>query len=401
MHRITALLAVCIYILPLNAYSERYSVEEDSFGGYTAKKIETSPASNALTVPNPAPSEDQFSAQEQEHTEVVTSPPDQKKSSVKSENSNSYIGNVGDKLSPFEKAYIETEKLERKKALDALKNAPISGEAKNLTDVNPSDYVDGDDLLKKGSRAASEGSSYYTMVDADGSVRNVEYDRDAVQEALDIQSSKKIEFTETDILLKSKSSLELPESADPFAAQLLAGNNTSNSYFEAFSVSCCESLPEPESTEMELGKSHYFELNGDQLPYRFSDGDSRFILLALPKSRHKQALKLRSFIRRHKSHGIENGVFFPQLVTLDEAKKPLRIFTGPLLKYHSETWLAHGYLEGFFQLDPTKKGKERYLLVNTTRDILKQESNIEDEDGLTIIQHMEIGTIELELLDEI
>jgi hypothetical protein len=396
----TASIVVSLSLLSSVAMAERYSVEEDSFGSLSAKKVESlskdsvpesAPSVDVPSIPSPVAKEAPPQASQADVSSEVK---------VEKETKDQYIGDVGVKLSPFEKAYIERERAEREKAerarvLDAIKKAPRAA-SDNVLDVDPTEYVDGDELLNSG-RRPKEGTRYYTMTDADGRLRNVEYDKGAVQVELD-SNQDKIEFTEANILLKSPQKVELPESADPIAVQLLGGGLTSDDYFSSFAKACCENLPNISTTQMELDKSYYFELGDDQLPYRFSGGDSRFLLLTLPETRTVQALKLRSFIRRHKNQNVENGVFFPQLVTLDKDKKPLRIFTGPLLKYHPETWIAHGFLEGFFQIDSTKKGAERYLLVNTTREILQQESSIEDENGLTEIEHMEIGTLELTLV---
>lgn len=392
--RSTVVLLVALCVFSLEALAERYSVEQDSFGGYSAKKVDDAQQADVPVIDSqPEPEEPQQQAKLEQPPEPPVSP--------KSQNvtDNEYLGDVGDSLSPFEKEYIETERLERSKVLGAIRGAPPLNDF-DATRVNSEEFVDGDKLLIDGGRPSSEGSRYYTVVDADGTVRNIDYDADAVQAALEKEREKKIEFTEASVLEKSAASADLPESADPFAAALFAKNFTSDDYFDGFSSTCCQTLPNVDFIELELGKAHYYEMNEDQLPYRFSGGDSRFLLLSLPQTKEKQALSIRSFVRRHKRFGIDNGVFFPQLVTLDSDKQPLRIFTGPLLKYHSETWLAHGYLEGFFQLDSTKGGGERFLLVNTTRDILGQTSSIESDEELISIEHMEIGTLELKLLVE-
>ena len=413
MPRFTAFYAVLICLLSSQVLAERYSVEEDSFGGYTAKKVDN--ADHPVKAPANLVSQPEAASElTTQETREPDTPPTQTKlddgqpgTDTKSgsaddqvanqeELNHELIGNVGDKLSPFEREFIKGEERERARVLDALKNAPKS-EPYDATAVNPVEFVDGDELLK-GKRPESERSSYYTVVDADGTVRNITYDLEAVEAAMDEAQKKKIEFTEANILNWSSSNIELPESADPFAARLFAQNTTSADYFKRFSESCCDRLPNVEVKSLIPGKSLYFEINEDQLAYRFSGGDSRFLLLRLPKTYKALALKLNSYIRAHKFHGVENGVFFPQLVTLDEDKKPLRIFTGPLLKYHPETWVAHGFLQGLFQIDTTESGAERFLLINTTRDILRQSSSIDDSEGFTHIDHMGIGTIEVELM---
>ncbi len=382
--------AVCL--MPSLALAERYSVEEDSFGGFSAKKVdETAERLESREEPSesiqPIPKVDEPSPQ--------SKPEEAAKKTEKHE----LLGDVGASLSPFEKEYIENEKREKARVLQAIKGVS-STDAYDATKVDPLDYVDGDELLKNGKQSVSERSRYYTAVDAEGRLSNIDYDPEAVQEALEREKETKIEYTEANILRRSEGGLTLPDTAEPFAVKLLTDNYTTKTYFEEFSNSCCDKLPNIDVTELQLGKSHFFDLNEDQLAYRFAGGDSRFLLLSLPQTKAAQPIRLRSFIRAHKRFAIEHGVFFPQLVTLDKDKKPLRIFTGPLLQYQPETWLAHGFLQGVFQLDASPKGGEKYLLLNTTRDIQRETSNIDDDEGLLSIDHMGIGTLEIQLLLE-
>ena len=84
---------------------------------------------------------------------------------------------------------------------------------------------------------------------------------------------------------------------------------------------------------------------------------------------------------------------------MDSEKRPLRILTGPLLKYQSETWTTHGYLEGVFQINRSEEKDERYVLINTTNDVLRQTSTIESEDPIEIA-HMSVGSFEIEAIVE-
>ena len=125
------------------------------------------------------------------------------------------------------------------------------------------------------------------------------------------------------------------------------------------------------------------------------------MLLSLPEeSDQNYPVQVKTFIRQHQKQGVEHGVFFPQLVTLDGDKNPVRIFTGPLLKFHAETWAAHGYLEGVFELGEGIDQVERYLLINTTKEALGLSSTIETEDDEITIEHMDIGSIEVKVLLE-
>ena len=116
-------------------------------------------------------------------------------------------------------------------------------------------------------------------------------------------------------------------------------------------------------------------------------------------------LRIRSFIRKHASKNIEKGVFFLQLVTLNLAKQPVRIMTGPLLEFQDETWTTHAYLQGVFSLSQTKELDERYVLINTTKQVLNSSSTIEiaatedDEAKTVFLRHMNEGSFQIEILD--
>ena len=108
---------------------------------------------------------------------------------------------------------------------------------------------------------------------------------------------------------------------------------------------------------------------------------------------------VRSFVKEHRKDGVKRGVFYPHMATLDADKKPLRIFTEPLLSYNDETWLKHGYLEGFFRIKDSLESNEEYLLLYTSKKQLLTETIIDsEEEGELVIKNMEIGSIEVEVL---
>jgi len=385
------------YVLLLSssmlAQAERYSVEEDSFGGYSAQIIEAKEPETKES--EAAPVSEPESASPAESTQTVQLPqpaasvqsgqlPQSAKSAqaVQLPQSDQSVEPQQKKISIFEQKFIEAERAEKAAILKKIKEGGGSVLKYDATDVNPLNFVDGDDLAKRGGLREVEKAPYYISVDADGRQQTTFYDPALIKEALDKEKDNTLEYTSAQVFKRSDSEdskLALPEGADPIAAGFLGSTEgLLVTYFDGFVEHCCESLPNRDAPKIKLGKPRFFALSQEELPYRFNEGDSRYLLLTLPHdSSENYPLRLRSFIRKHKKRSIEHGVFFPQIVTLDKEKKPVRIFTGPLLKYHEETWSAHGFLEGIFEIDRSELADERYLLINTTKDALKQSSVIE------------------------
>lgn len=402
--------------------AERYSVNEDSFGGVSAKPVEAvTPTNNDSLSSNHAltntldnnhtdgeqaeetPQANDAAANQEVTSSAAINPRQDKLGPTKA------IGEVPAKrkLSVFEKAYYDAE---RKAQAEALKNLQTSSQdslgAYDATKVDPVKFMDGDELERTGARKDVEKAPYFITVDVDGKPINTHYDPVLVSEALDKQRNKKIEYTQARVYEEynhtgNSAALDLPEGADPVAAQLLSsGEKEFNLYFEAFTQHCCQQLPNIVTPSVEFGRPRGFKLTQEDLYYRFNDGDSRFLLVRLPaEGRDNYPLRIRSFIRTFKKLSIDRGVFFPQIITLNTEYKPVRIMTGPVLKYQAETWSKHGYLEGVFQIDRSEEKDERYVLINTTRDVLRQSSVIDAENPIEI-QHMSIGSFEIEAILE-
>ncbi|MFT7185316.1 MAG: hypothetical protein ACI84K_000691 [Pseudohongiellaceae bacterium] len=427
-----------VYMLVLSVFiassvsAERYSVTEDSFGGVSAEPVEVKSSSetikqkdvstaepNAEVEINTAVSADKAKLSQYDSSVSSSKIPVAGQSEQKKLESVSNIGqqesDVSDgtsppqrKLSVFEKAYYESErkaKAEVLKNLTGNKNKQETLGSYDATDIDTINFVDGDILERTGAREEVEKAPYFITIDENGNPRNTFYDPVLVNEALDKQQNNKVEYTQATVYEKfsqdGSGEFDLPEGADPIAAMLLtSGEKEFDVYFETFTKQCCEHLPNIITPLVEMGRPRAYQLTNEDLYYRFSDGDSRFLLVSLPSEKNENyPLRIRTFIRTFKKLSINHGVFFPQIITLNAEKKPVRIMTGPLLKYQAETWSTHGYLEGVFQIDRSEEKDERYVLINTTRDVLRQSSVIDTKEPLEI-SHMSIGSFEIEAILE-
>lgn len=427
------LFVIAIYFFAnASAYAERYSVERDSFGNYSAKKVEAAPENTKEELSeveqekqkvsdkdvidaNPTPVNGQLDSVSpsssvdplivNQNTQAESSVNEASKSSSGSEATSSEDVEPR-KLSIFEQKYLEAELAERKRILNAIKSTEGAAADYDATEVNPEDFVDSDVHLRSADKQVKERSPYYVTVDVDGRPQTTFYDPTLVREILFTERNKKIEYTDAQVYQEKDKEIAIPESADPVALSILSGGKDRfASYFETFTEKCCDDLPNIQTPEISVGKYHYFVLNDDSLPYRFAEGDSRFLLLRLPDLDQAEIpIRIRTFIRKFASQNIEKGVFFPQIVTLDKNKQPLRIITGPLLKYQEETWTTHAYLQGIFALSQTRELDERYLLINTTRDTLASSSSMDipgkekDSARTVTLQHMNEGSFEIEIL---
>ena len=270
--------------------AERYSVNEDSFGGVSAKPVEAvTPTNNDSLSSNHAltntldnnhtdgeqaeetPQANDAAANQEVTSSAAINPRQDKLGPTKA------IGEVPAKrkLSVFEKAYYDAE---RKAQAEALKNLQTSSQdslgAYDATKVDPVKFMDGDELERTGARKDVEKAPYFITVDVDGKPINTHYDPVLVSEALDKQRNKKIEYTQARVYEEynhtgNSAALDLPEGADPVAAQLLSsGEKEFNLYFEAFTQHCCQQLPNIVTPSVEFGRPRGFKLTQEDLYYR-------------------------------------------------------------------------------------------------------------------------------------
>ncbi|MFT5718844.1 MAG: hypothetical protein ACI9T7_003052 [Oleiphilaceae bacterium] len=419
MRKMTQIHLLLLGVLLASVVSaERYSVTEDSFGGFSAEpvdevKLKNEEASISNAILNKETSADKAIPLQSVSKSNPLKTAVEVKSEKKISGANEVLSKVSEtqraekkpkrKISPFEKAYLESE---RKAKAEVLKNFSANkqrGESPgtfDATEIDPTQFMDGDELERTGAREEVEKAPYFITVDTDGNPQTTFYDPVLVSDVMDKQRNKKLEYTQTRVYEKfshnGAGKLDLPEGADPIAVQLLSsGKKEFDLFFEAFSKQCCELLPNIVTPAVEMGRPRAFQLTNEDLYYRFSEGDSRFLLISLPADTDvNYPLRIRSFIRTFKKLSVDHGVFFPQIVTLDADKKPVRIMTGPVLKYEAETWSTHGYLEGLFLIDRSEQKDERFVLINTTRNVLRQSSIIDSDDPIKI-DHMPIGSFEI------
>lgn len=287
-------------------------------------------------------------------------------------------------LGVFERAFLENE----------------GANPYDATVVDESDFVDGDALLE--GRVEREGEQpFFITRDVEGNESVTFYSPSLAQKAR-ADSNKKLKFSKSTIYKESDNDgvyvSDLPSGADPIAVHILsAGKGVFENYFDAFGKRCCQLLPKAGIKVLSFERSQHLKVERESLPYRFNEGDSRYLIFKLPDSLDNFAIQLRAFIRRFKDQNIKHGVFYPQLVMLDAEMRPLRIIADPVLDYTPENWSGYGYLQGVFEVYRTEGNEEVYVMLNTTKDHLRKVSQYDTEGGIEI-RHMRYGELGVKAL---
>lgn len=399
------------------ALAERYEVVEDRFGSLGAELVEkTAPVSGAPQAQAPLPiSPPELPVSPESESAAVSASEREARRTVKQEDASQKQVNADSKavadgaqtdaaqvsktreLSVFERVYLETE-VDKPEEAERLRRRWESGERVDVTAVDESQFVDGDALLER--RGVSDGTPPYQVTyDSQGQARVTFLDAEKISQTLDEKAKERVYTSATEYKAAvDEARAGFLAQADAKALNIL-GIET-KSYFERYASSCCGTLPHARIPVLEPGRAHFFKLTKDDRPFRFEDGESRYLLLKLPSSRQNYPLRVRSFIRKFDKQQIDHGVFLPQLVLLNQDKELVRIIAEPLLQFEAENWVKYGYLEGVFQIDQHIDDRldERYLVVNTTFADLSRVTQVEVEGEPIDIEHMPTGSFEIEIL---
>ena len=282
-----------------------------------------------------------------------------------------------------------------------LKSKPSS-----KVEINEEDYIDGDVLLEQGNIRKDSDLPYYTWTDERGIVRNTPY-RPKVSQTDNAKNAKapivptKIDYTVHDEYKRpipqaqQTSSTELAPIDD--YAQSLFFSHQADDFVSIFSQKCCVDLPKETPSILNVNESVYIELDRKSEKHQFSEGTSYYSLVELPKTQQVYSLSFKTFVKSSGKTGVKNGVFYPQLVFLNDQYQAMRIVRNPVLEYKPENWHRHGYLKGLFEIDGSEN--ERYILINTTKENLSERNRIEGKKAITL-KNQKIGSFELEALQK-
>jgi hypothetical protein len=179
---------------------------------------------------------------------------------------------------------------------------------------------------------------------------------------------------------------------------------------------CCASLAELPVEPLRPGDKKSFTMGEGSPAYRFDTGKSYFRAFSLPQGPYPYKVTVKSFVI---GDNLKSAyIFYPQLVTLDENRKPVRS-TGPetftlqqagYLETMQETAGLRQKLEGGLTFTD-KSRDERFLLVLTTDDLLRGKTavstagddpllnfiTVEANVAATLVQHAPAGRVSIAL----
>src|SRR5690606_2746918 len=130
---------------------------------------------------------------------------------------------------------------------------------------------------------AEEGPRYFTTMDAEGRPLNIYFspamEKRARQNASEQSWSltRGVEFFPQDADIRVAGEAQL----DPVAKRIL-DEGQKRDFFAEYTRKCCNTLPHRSTHQLVEGVVIFHELGKDDLPYRFAEGDSRFVLIRLP-----------------------------------------------------------------------------------------------------------------------
>jgi hypothetical protein len=302
-------------------------------------------------------------------------------------------------VDPFEQAYKASEAQETDPIIKRLR-ANVGGNAYDATAINEADFVDSEDLLQGNVNEDGERPFYMTM-NPDGEQDVIFYSPSVMRKAIKEREYKEQLSTATIFRADKAALVAVPKRADPTALRILQGGlEKKQSFFEQFSQTCCGNLPTIELLDLSEDARVFDELNKNDTSYRFVDGTSRYALAKLPNRDQNYLIVVKTFVRNFKEFGIEHGVFIPQVVFLDENMSPTRVASDIVMQSFSETWTSYGYLKAVLEVEQTAAMRERFILLYTNKDQLRRRSQVQNEEGLWDIEHMDVGSLEVSLVHD-
>lgn len=273
---------------------------------------------------------------------------------------------------------------------DLVNSGTESKKSKNkfdLTDINPSEFVDGDELVKSGYVKPEDDIAHYTWKDAEGNYQTTVYRRKGQQKILlnpPAEASAPMRVSSyVEVSIDDKGVLA---EANPEALKVMGVEDT-QTILEDFSSRCCASIETDFVSELQFDEPRLLEITKKSATHLFSTGKSSYEIIQLPVSKSHYYLRVRSFERE--------GVMIPSIAFLNGEFLPTRLVYDATSEYHPETWARYGFLESTFLVRPMMTDK--YLLVFTQRRDLNSQTIIGQSTEISekFIKHSGTGSFEL------
>lgn len=258
---------------------------------------------------------------------------------------------------------------------------------------NLKNYPDGEDLARHGYVRDPNHRPFFSWFDALGIEHTTPYQ--PPPDKKELESTARADKSATSIqtrslytqarVLRPGMARGIPKNANPAAIKFL-GLDKTPSLFAHFKSYCCKGVSK--SNELTLPPDRSFEVGlTDSSPvHRFDTGVSPYRLVRLPKGGGAYDLQVRSFVH--------HGVFVPSLVFLTGKFRVTRVMTDMVFDYVPENWYRYGFLHARVAVHPEKG--ERWLLIYTRKQDLKDETIVTHDGRSLTIPHKATGSLALE-----
>src|SRR5690606_6755133 len=276
-------------------------------------------------------------------------------------------------------------KLQEPELVKSLASTPTV-EAASVDELDPDDYVDAEELQRRGYVRPEQDARFYTWMDHNGVIHSSPYP----PVSADIETGVKVEKGTSPFVQVERFQHQLPiETApvDDFARSLFQLDLPPQGRLGKFRKSCCNELSATEIVEIDLDDGYTIEFDGERDAYPFTTGDSVYQLVRLPASQHEYMLQIRSFVR--------SEVFYPALLFLNQRFEPQRLVTQVVHDFEPENWFRYGYLEGRVAVEP--QHGDAYLLILTLKEDLRRQSLVTRKKREVAVKHSQQGLLHISI----
>ncbi|WP_087461316.1 MalM family protein [Oleiphilus messinensis] len=241
----------------------------------------------------------------------------------------------------------------------------------DITVVDESEFVDGDELARRGYIRDENEVPTYVWRDAEGRLQNSPYVPNPDQK----QSNGSQASVSEELVTPAIQYFVVPgydavvaQGASHFSPDMLKVGD-----FVTFQKQCCESLDKEYIQSLSSEREILVEIDDRSNDFNFPSGQSRYELVKIDEAglNTNPLVRMRTFDQK--------GLFYPTIIMLGRSFEPLRMIVYPKLDYHPETWNRYGYMESLFKVN--YMNGEKYILVFSRRNEQIYNEAVPDKKG--------------------
>ncbi|WP_162628823.1 MalM family protein [Marinobacter bohaiensis] len=250
------------------------------------------------------------------------------------------------------------------------------------TEYTLENFPDGDALARDGFVRDGDPLPYFTWRDAHGNLR-VDYYRPKPGFEKEPRAESAPSLT-PGLVIESRPGVVPAANRETLA---VLGIDRDGTLLQRWRERCCGGLPVTDLAQWDDSREFQLDLDDLAPTYRFASGESVYRLVRLP-----EPAAVSAFVAQVRSY-IDNTVFVPTLVFLDEEMAVQRLVTDLAFDYAAENWHRLGYLEARVPVFPGRG--ERWLLILSRQQDQVGQTVIESEAGPRVLHHAHSGLLGL------